>query len=129
MGGVAEIEMPAAEVRERLVEFVGEVARRLSHVRQRGSRMRRRFQYVTAIAGDEPNPQVSLTRGWRGEQSSTRSTRYRSLLPPNALRQMRSGEALLIYGQLPPVKLTLRPWFRDGALARLGSGSDTTAPS
>jgi hypothetical protein len=26
-----------------------------------------------------------------------------SLMPPNALRQMRPGDALLIYGHLPPV--------------------------
>ena len=35
MGGVVEIEIPAAEARERLVGFVGEVVGCLSHVRQR----------------------------------------------------------------------------------------------
>ena len=40
-------------------------------------------------------------------------------MPPNALRQMRPGEALLIYGHIPPTRLTLRPWYREHSLRAL----------
>ena len=46
-------------------------------------------------------------------------TLYRNLAPPNALRQMRPGEGLLVYGHLPPAQLALRPWFNDRHLRRL----------
>lgn len=85
------------------------------------------LRYVSTIVGDEPDTQVSTTDGWRGERSSTKSTRYRSLLPPNALRQMRPGEALLVYGTLPPAKLTLRKWFKDRTLRDLAKGSSREA--
>ena len=79
------------------------------------------LEHVSRIIGDEPSHEISATRGSRGERSTTESTRYLSLMPPNALRQMRPGDALLIYGHLPPARLKLRPWFRERSLRSLGA--------
>jgi type IV secretory pathway TraG/TraD family ATPase VirD4 len=87
------------------------------------------LRYVSTIVGDERDTQISTTDGRRGERSSTRSTGYRSLLPPNALRQMRPGQALLVYGTLPPAKLALRPWFQDRTLRGLAEATpEVTRP-
>ena len=82
------------------------------------------LEHVSRIIGDEPSRELSATRGSRGDRSTTESTRYMSLMPPNALRQMRPGEALLIYGHLSPVRLTLRPWFRERSLRGLAGSTE-----
>jgi hypothetical protein len=35
------------------------------------------------------------------------------LLPPEDLRCLRKGDAVLIYGTCPPTKLRLRPWWAE----------------
>jgi hypothetical protein len=39
------------------------------------------------------------------------------LLPPEALRQLPRGTALLLYGERPPARLTLVPWWAEPKLA------------
>ena len=80
------------------------------------------LDYVTRVLGDEPLSQQSTTRGARGDRSLTESVHYRNLVTPSALRQMKTGEALLLYGSLPPAKLTLRPWFKDKLLSGIAAG-------
>jgi type IV secretion system protein VirD4 len=75
--------------------------------------------YAGRLLGDEEVSQVSASRGYRGDRSTTESTTYRNLVPADALRQMPPGEGALVYGHLPPARLALRPWFRDRALRRL----------
>ena len=92
------------------------------------------LDYAARLLGDEPVTNRSTTTSPRGERATTESTHYRTLLPPNALRQMRQGEALLVYGAIPPARITLRPWFRDRALRALaepmgGSGNQTAVVS
>lgn len=36
---------------------------------------------------------------------------------------MNPGQALLVYGTLPPAKLALRPWFKERGLCRLVEAS------
>jgi hypothetical protein len=42
---------------------------------------------------------------------------------PEALRQLREGHALLLYGRLPPAVLRLRMWFADRRLRELADTS------
>jgi hypothetical protein len=49
----------------------------------------------------------------------TASTTWRRLAPAEALRQLKPGRAVLLYGHLPPVRLHLRAWFADRRLRRL----------
>jgi len=46
----------------------------------------------------------------------------RPLAAPQQLRQLRANQALLIYGRLAPVKLTLRAYYRDRRLRKLAAG-------
>jgi type IV secretion system protein VirD4 len=50
----------------------------------------------------------------------------RPLAPPQQLRQLADGQALLVYGRLPPTKVRLRTYFADRALQKLASGEAST---
>lgn len=76
-------------------------------------------EYVGRLLGEEEIRQTASTSGAEGRSSKTESVMYRSLAPANTLREMPPGRGVLIYGHLPPVRLSLRPWFRDKTLRRL----------
>jgi type IV secretion system protein VirD4 len=76
------------------------------------------LDYVARLLGDEEVPQVSSTSGAEGRRSRTESIGYRSLAPANVLREMQPGSGLLVYGHVPPARITLRPWFKDRRLRR-----------
>jgi hypothetical protein len=71
------------------------------------------------VLGDEEVRQVSSTAGAEGRASQTEATTYRSLAPAHVLRQAKIGTGVLVYGHLPPVHLSLRPWFADKRLRAL----------
>jgi type IV secretion system protein VirD4 len=75
------------------------------------------------LLGDEEVRQVSSTSGAEGRHSTTESVTYRSLAPANALREMRPGRGVLVYGHLPPARIALRPWFKDRRLRQIASGA------
>jgi type IV secretion system protein VirD4 len=88
------------------------------------------FDYVDRLLGDEEVQQVSSTKGAEGRRSTTESVAYRSIAPANALREMRPGRGLLIYGHLSPARLDLRPWFKDPRLrALVGRQAEASASS
>jgi type IV secretion system protein VirD4 len=62
---------------------------------------------------------LERTHGVSGAQSSSSWTwRQRPLLPPDRLRQLRPGTALLLYRHLRPAVIGLRPWYRCRRLRR-----------
>jgi type IV secretory pathway TraG/TraD family ATPase VirD4 len=62
---------------------------------------------------------VERTLGFSGPQSNSSWTwRQRALLPPDRLRQLRPGSALLLYRHLRPAIIGLQPWFRSRWLRR-----------
>jgi type IV secretion system protein VirD4 len=75
------------------------------------------LEHASALVGDEEVSVGSLTRDGRGGHSTTTSTHRRRLLPPEALRQLPRGTGVLIYGERPPIRLRLLPWWDDPALA------------
>lgn len=83
-------------------------------------------EYVGRMLGEEEVHQTASTRGAEGRSSRTESVMYRSLAPANALREMRPGRGLLVYGTIPPAKLHLRPWFRDRRLRSLAEANGAT---
>lgn len=83
----------------------------------------RTLDYVARVLGDQELRQVSSTSGERGRHSRTESRTFRALAPANLLRESRPGSMLLVYGHLPPVRIALRPWFRDRALKRLAKSA------
>jgi type IV secretion system protein VirD4 len=74
------------------------------------------LEYASRLIGDEEASHPSVTRDPSGRRSTTSSTGTRRLLPPEELRCLRRGRAVLVYGTLPPARLQLRPWWaRSGA--------------
>jgi type IV secretion system protein VirD4 len=84
----------------------------------------RTLDYVARILGDTELRQRSETSAERGRRSTTRSSTFRPIAPPNALRERADGSMLLVYGTLPPAIVRTRPWFRDRRLRRLGGGHE-----
>jgi type IV secretion system protein VirD4 len=54
-----------------------------------------------------------------GRRTTTHSVVEHRLAPADQLRRLASGEAVLLYGNLPPMRLRLRPFFADPALRAL----------
>ncbi len=72
------------------------------------------LEYASRLIGDEEAPHPSVTRDPTGRRSTTSTTSPRRLLPPEALRCLTRGRAVLVYGALPPARVELRPWWAQG---------------
>jgi type IV secretion system protein VirD4 len=79
--------------------------------------------YIRQVTGDGEFRQRSETAGEKGRASATEASTYRDLAPANVVREARRGSALLVYGHLPPARLTLRPWFEEPDLRGLAEGT------
>jgi type IV secretion system protein VirD4 len=80
------------------------------------------LQHVGALLGDEERAEQSWTVGDDGRRSRTEAVTVRALAPPGWLRQLPPGEAVLVYGSLPPARIALRPFFSDRELANRATG-------
>jgi type IV secretion system protein VirD4 len=80
----------------------------------------RTLEFVARLLGHEQIEQRASTSG-DGRKTSTVSPTWRSLAPPNAMRETPAGSALLVYGTLPPARLHLVPWFKDNRLRSLAA--------
>jgi type IV secretory pathway TraG/TraD family ATPase VirD4 len=76
------------------------------------------LRYFSGLAGEEEARDTTRTVGTDGG-TRTIGVRRRSLVAPEALRQLPAGRALLLYGRLPPAEVRLRMWFEDRRLRRL----------
>ena len=76
------------------------------------------LRYFSSLAGEEEVRDTTRTSGAGGANRTT-GRRRRPLIAPEQLRQLPQGQALLLYGRIPPVRLTLRMWFADRRLKRL----------
>ncbi|HEX4012089.1 MAG TPA: type IV secretory system conjugative DNA transfer family protein [Solirubrobacteraceae bacterium] len=78
------------------------------------------LRYFSGLAGEEEARETTRTTG-AGGGSRTTGVRRRPLVAPEALRQLPAGQALLLYGRIPPVQVRLRLWFADRRLRRLAA--------
>jgi type IV secretion system protein VirD4 len=76
------------------------------------------LRYFAGLAGEEEAHELTRTTGAGGVTRSA-GRRRRPLIAPEALRQLREGHALLLYGRLAPAEIRLRMWFADRRLRRL----------
>jgi type IV secretion system protein VirD4 len=83
----------------------------------------RTLDYLRRILGDAELVQRSQTSAERGRRSTTRSSTFRPLAPPNMLRERQADSMLLVYGNLPPAIVRTRPWFRDRGLRAIAGAS------
>ncbi|MDP8993187.1 MAG: TraM recognition domain-containing protein, partial [Actinomycetota bacterium] len=75
---------------------------------------------VTSLLGEEDHQRhtASVDLGSGGRQLTT-ATATRALVTTDALRRQGRNHGLLIYRDLPPAHLVLRPWHAEGHLRRL----------
>jgi type IV secretion system protein VirD4 len=71
------------------------------------------LDHASRLIGDEERLLPATTRGGSGGPSTTHSPALRPLAPGDALRRIPAGSGVLVYGDLPPVRLRLRTWFDD----------------
>ncbi|MBF6554547.1 MAG: type IV secretory system conjugative DNA transfer family protein [Acidimicrobiales bacterium] len=74
------------------------------------------LDYASHLIGEEEVLLPATTHGGPSGPSTTRSPSVRRLAPPDALRRIAPGEGVLVYGDRPPARLRLRPWFSDPGL-------------
>ncbi|MHB8264141.1 MAG: type IV secretory system conjugative DNA transfer family protein [Acidimicrobiales bacterium] len=67
------------------------------------------LEQASQLAGEAANRSTSSTYDRSGYAGATHSSSYRRLLPADMLRRMPPGWAVLMYGNLHPVALKLRP--------------------
>jgi type IV secretion system protein VirD4 len=84
---------------------------------------------ASRLVGDEEVDRDSHTTDGTGRRSATTATHWRRLLPPELANRLRDGEAVLLYGNLPPARLRLRPWYRNRRLRRLATHEHSPMPS
>lgn len=78
---------------------------------------------ASRLIGEQEVDRESHTTDSSGRRSSTTSVHWRRLLPPEAACRLDDGEAVLVYGNLPPTKLRLRPWYTTRHLRRRARSS------
>ncbi|HMJ77737.1 MAG TPA: type IV secretory system conjugative DNA transfer family protein, partial [Iamia sp.] len=73
---------------------------------------------ASRLIGDEEVGRDSHTTDSSGRRSSTTAVNWRRLLPPESACRLDDGHAVLLYGNLPPTKVRLRPWYSTRHLRR-----------
>jgi type IV secretion system protein VirD4 len=76
------------------------------------------LRYFSSLAGEREVHALSKTTGSGGTTRSS-GRQHRPLVAPDELRQLPDGEALLLYGRIPPTRVRLRLWFSDRRLRTL----------
>ena len=67
------------------------------------------LEYVSRLIGDERRTEVNRSGDLHGPRRSvSEHTSWRRFAPVDAVRRLRTGEGILVYGSLPPVWLRLR---------------------
>ncbi|MGH9188162.1 MAG: type IV secretory system conjugative DNA transfer family protein, partial [Acidimicrobiales bacterium] len=84
---------------------------------------------ASRLIGDHEIDRDSITTGADGRRSSTTAAHWRRLLPGELARTMRDRDGVLVYGNLPPIRLRLRPWFDSHRLRRRASLQPDTLPA
>jgi type IV secretion system protein VirD4 len=81
------------------------------------------LEHLRQTLGEEQVARVSRQHaGLMSAGTVTISQEHQQLAPPNRVRQAKADRALLVYGNLPPAWLVLRPWYRDPRLRALAAG-------
>jgi type IV secretion system protein VirD4 len=88
--------------------------------------------HFSRLLGEADELETSITTDRRGGRQTTMAPRPRRLATEAELRRLRPGEAVLVYGHLPPARLRLRWWWTDRELrnrarAAHDIGSGTTS--
>lgn len=81
-----------------------------------GTSSARDLQDLAALIGERDERTDTISIGEHGYRSLQRSIRRVSVMPPEAIRTLPFGTALVLLRSAPPLVTTLRPWTdRDDA--------------
>ena len=85
------------------------------------------LEHASSLIGETEHRTSAMTVDGFGGTSRTDSPSLRRLAPADALRRIPPGEAVVVSGHLPPIRLRLRPWQDDKSLrARAETGSNSS---
>lgn len=76
-------------------------------------------EYVVRLSTSNDVPSLLGSGGGSGRRSVSRAEQRVDFAPPNTVRQMNPGEAVLLHGTLPPIHLEAVRWWRQKELAAL----------
>lgn len=76
------------------------------------------LDYMSALIGDQIIQTTSTSTDRRGGRSTTDNQQLQPLAPAASLRTLPDGDAVCVYGNLAPIRMKLRPWYRDQRLSR-----------
>jgi len=68
-------------------------------------------ELISRLLGRSAYTDVQVSRAPDGRETRSYSVRHDHLAPPDALRQLRSGTAIVVYRGRPPAVVRMRPWF------------------
>lgn len=71
---------------------------------------------ASQLIGDHSVDRASVTRQHSGQRSSTIGAEWRPLMSAALARTLDDGRGVLVYGNVPPIKVCLRPWFKNRRL-------------
>jgi type IV secretion system protein VirD4 len=74
------------------------------------------LEHASALIGDAEQRQRTVTLDGHGARSGSEAVVVRRLAPPDWIRRMRPGTGIVVAGHLPPIRLRLRPWWREHGL-------------
>ena len=74
------------------------------------------LRYMSELIGEQVLETTSISRDDAGNQSTTDNESLRPLAPTGWLRTLADDQAICIYGNLDPLRIDLRPWYRDKTL-------------
>lgn len=87
------------------------------------------LDFASRLVGEEEVDRDSRTTDGQGHNSATTATYWRRLLPPELANRLDDGEAVLLYGNLPPARVALRPWYANRRLRRLANRDHQPIPA
>jgi type IV secretion system protein VirD4 len=76
------------------------------------------LEHASTLIGESERRQRTLNVDGRGGRSTSEVPMVRRLAPADGLRRLPPGTAVVISGHLPPLRLRLRPWWRNRQLRR-----------
>jgi Type IV secretory pathway, VirD4 components len=71
------------------------------------------LEYVSRLVGEQPHTDVNRSGDLHGPRRTiTEHTTWRRSAPADTLRRLPRDQGILLYGNLAPIHLRLRPWYR-----------------
>lgn len=87
------------------------------------------LDFASRLVGEEEVDRDSHTTDAQGHRSATTATYWRRLLPPELANRLSDGEAVLLYGNLLPARVRLRPWYANRRLRRMATCDHKAMPA